>query len=141
MWGPHNKPIGQQRHVRPTGTAIRRPRRPGDSVEGDSSGVIVETRSLGTRLIQIPTNWLNEGTTGDLEVVTQDLIEMAEIGLAQPEPISFAYEGVAWGTHFDTCQETWELVQRVNRPNFGLCLDTYHIAARVCGPIPRQTQG
>jgi 4-hydroxyphenylpyruvate dioxygenase len=86
---------------------------------------------LGTRLIQIPTNWLNDGTTGDLELVTQDLIEMADMGLRQPETISFAYEGVAWGTHFDTWQQTWELVKRVNRPNFGLCLDTYHIAARV----------
>lgn len=88
---------------------------------------------LGTHLIQIPTSWLNEGTTGDVEIITQDLIKMAELGLRQPQPISFAYEGVAWGTHIDTWQGTWEMVKRVNRPNFGLCLDTYHIAARVWG--------
>ncbi|KAJ9626710.1 hypothetical protein H2204_009980 [Knufia peltigerae] len=88
---------------------------------------------LGTRLIQIPTNWLGEGTTGDVGIITQDLIEMAEMGLKQAQPISFAYEGVAWGTHIDTWQGTWEMVKRVNRPNFGLCLDTYHIAARVWG--------
>ena len=86
---------------------------------------------LGTQLIQIPTNWLNEGTTGDVELITQDLIELAELGLRQPQTISFAYEGVAWGTHIDTWQGTWEVVKRVNRPNFGLCLDTYHIAARI----------
>lgn len=88
---------------------------------------------LGTYLIQIPTNWMNEGITGDIDIVTQDLVEMAEIGLKQPQTISFAYEAVAWGTHIDTWQGTWDLVKRVNRPNFGLCLDTYHIAARVWG--------
>ncbi len=88
---------------------------------------------LGTQLIQIPTNWLSKGTTGDPELITQDLIEMAEMGLRQLQTISFAYEGVAWGTHIDTWQGTWEIVKRVNRPNFGLCLDTFHIAARVWG--------
>lgn len=88
---------------------------------------------LGTQLIQIPTNWLNEGTSGDIELITSDLIKMAEMGLRQPQIISFAYEGVAWGTHIDTWQGTWDVVKRVNRPNFGLCLDTYHIAARVWG--------
>ena len=86
---------------------------------------------LGTQLIQIPTNWLSEGTTGDVELITQDLIEMAEMGLRQPQNIAFAYESVAWGTHIDTWQGAWEMVKRVNRPNFGLCLDTYHIAARI----------
>ena len=86
---------------------------------------------LGTRLIQIPTNWLNEGTTGDIDIITKDLIELADTGLKQAETIRFAYEGVAWGTHIDTWQGTWEMVKRVNMPNFGLCLDTYHIAARV----------
>ena len=88
---------------------------------------------LGTQLIQVPTNWLSQGTTGDVELITQDFIEMAEMGLRQPQTIRFAYEGVAWGTHIDTWQGTWDIVKRVNRPNFGLCLDTYHIAARVWG--------
>lgn len=88
---------------------------------------------LDIQIIQIPTNWMKEGTTGDMDVIVKDLTEMAEIGLEQDPPVSFAYEGVAWGTHIDTWQGTWEVVKRVNKPNFGLCLDTFHIVARVWG--------
>ncbi|PMD29197.1 xylose isomerase-like protein [Hyaloscypha variabilis F] len=88
---------------------------------------------LGTQLVQIPSNWLVEGTTGDMDIIVKDLVEMADIGLEQDPVVSFAYEGVAWGTHIDTWQGSWEVVKRVNKPNFGLCLDTFHIAARVWG--------
>ncbi|KAL2835653.1 xylose isomerase-like protein [Aspergillus pseudoustus] len=94
-------------------------------------------RILDIQMIQIPTNWRTEGITGDLEAIVRDLTEMAEIGLEQDPPISFAYEGVAWGTYIDTWQGTWEVVKRVNRSNFGLCLDTYHIVARVWGDPTR----
>ncbi|KAF9893004.1 hypothetical protein FE257_012415 [Aspergillus nanangensis] len=89
---------------------------------------------LDIRLIQIPTNWMSaDSTTGDIDAIVADLVEMAEIGLEQHPPVSFAYEAVAWGTHIDTWQGAWEVVKRVDRPNFGLCLDTYHIVARVWG--------
>lgn len=90
-------------------------------------------KSLDVQMIQIPTNWMTEGTTGDMDVIVQDLVELAEIGLQEEPVVSFAYEGVAWGTYIDTWEGTWEVVKRVNKPNFGLCLDTYHIAARVWG--------
>ncbi|RFU80175.1 3-dehydroshikimate dehydratase [Trichoderma arundinaceum] len=88
---------------------------------------------LNVQIVQLPSNWLLEGTTGDLDSIVADLIEMAEIGLEQDPVVSFAYEAVAWGTHVATWQGSWELVKRVNKPNFGLCLDTYHIVARDWG--------
>lgn len=88
---------------------------------------------LDIRLVQIPTNWMKEGTTGDMDVIVNDFTEIADIGLEQDPVVAFAYEGVAWGTHIDTWQGTWEVVKRVKKPNFGLCLDTYHIAARDWG--------
>lgn len=88
---------------------------------------------LGIQLIQIPTNWLSKGTTGDVDLIVKDLVEMADMGLAQDPIVSFAYEAVAWGTHIDTWEGSWEMVKRVNKANFGLCLDTYHIVARVWG--------
>jgi 4-hydroxyphenylpyruvate dioxygenase len=88
---------------------------------------------LGIQLVQIPTNWLQVHITGDLDVIVKDLQEMADVGLQQNPVISFAYEGVAWGTYIDTWEGTWDIVQRVDRPNFGLCLDTFHIVARVWG--------
>ncbi|KAH7111735.1 sugar phosphate isomerase [Dactylonectria estremocensis] len=88
---------------------------------------------LDVQVVQVPSNWLREGTTGDIDVIVKDLVEMAEIGLQQDPVVSFAYEAVAWGTPIDTWEGAWDVVKRVNKPNFGLCLDTYHIVARVWG--------
>ena len=66
-----------------------------------------------------------------MDVVVNDLIEVADIGSARPKPIRFAYENLCWGTHVDTWEGGWEVVRRVDRANFGLCLDTFNIAGRV----------
>ncbi|KIY03308.1 uncharacterized protein Z520_01775 [Fonsecaea multimorphosa CBS 102226] len=94
---------------------------------------------LGSYIIQVPTNWLQEGSTGDEEVLVADLREMADMGLAQHPVVRFAYEGVAWGKYIDTWEGTWEMAKKVDRPNFGLCLDTFHIAGRVWGDPTAQT--
>ncbi|KJR82409.1 4-hydroxyphenylpyruvate dioxygenase [Sporothrix schenckii 1099-18] len=67
---------------------------------------------LRTDLILIPSNFLPAGqVTGEFKFIVQDLREAAEIAAAATPPL-----GVA---------------QQVDRPNFGLCLDTFNIAARV----------
>jgi 4-hydroxyphenylpyruvate dioxygenase len=53
------------------------------------------------------------------------------MGLAQNPPIRFAYESLCWSTRVDTWERCWEVVQRVDRPNFGMCLDTFNIAGRI----------
>lgn len=81
---------------------------------------------LGTNLIGIPSTFLpDEEVSGDVELITQDLQEVADLGA--PDGIQFAYEALSWGTHVDTWEASWEIVQRVDRPNFGLCLDTYNM--------------
>ncbi|KAH7141503.1 xylose isomerase-like protein [Dactylonectria estremocensis] len=87
---------------------------------------------LGTDTIQIPANFLPaDQLTGDLGVIVGDLAELAELGLHQDPPIRFAYESLCWSTHIDTWEKSWEVVQKVDLPNFGLCLDTFNIAGRV----------
>ena len=83
---------------------------------------------LGTDLIQIPSNFLSKGVTADNVVLVADLQEVASLGLAQDPPIRFAYENICWGTFVRTWKEAWQLVEAVDRPNFGLCLDSFHIA-------------
>ena len=68
-----------------------------------------------------------------------DLTKVADMGMARDPVVRIAYEGVAWGKYFDTWQSTWELVKKVDRPNFGLCLDTFHIAGRVWGDPVSET--
>jgi 4-hydroxyphenylpyruvate dioxygenase len=89
-------------------------------------------KALGTDIIQIPGNFLGtDQITGDLDIVVKDLQEVADMGLKETPVIKFAYENLCWSTFFDTWDEGWELVERVHRPNFGVCLDTFNIAGRV----------
>jgi 4-hydroxyphenylpyruvate dioxygenase len=85
---------------------------------------------LGTNIIVIPSTFLPaDVTSGDLELITADMREVADMGA--PEGITFAYENLSWGTWVDTWEQAWEVVQLVDRENFGICLDTFNIAARI----------
>ncbi|EAQ83034.1 hypothetical protein CHGG_10852 [Chaetomium globosum CBS 148.51] len=89
-------------------------------------------RQLGTDIIQIPANFLPaDKVTGDISLIVSDLREVADMGLAMNPPIRFAYESLCWSTRIDTWELCWEVVQRVDRPNFGMCLDTFNIAGRI----------
>lgn len=89
-------------------------------------------KALGTDIIQIPGNFLSKDEiTDDLDVVVGDLQEVADMGLKETPVVKFAYENLCWSTYFDTWQKAWDLVERVDRPNFGMCLDTFNIAGRV----------
>jgi 4-hydroxyphenylpyruvate dioxygenase len=86
---------------------------------------------LGTDIIQIPTQFQSSGTTGDMDVIVADLREVADLGLQEQPPVKFAYENLCWGKYIDTWEGLWDVVMKVDRPNFGCCLDTFNIAGRV----------
>lgn len=89
-------------------------------------------RALGTDTIQIPANFLPaEQLADDPSAIASDLRELADLGLREDPPVRFAYENLCWSTHIDTWEKAWDVVQQVDRPNFGLCLDTFNIAGRV----------
>lgn len=44
-----------------------------------------------------------------------------------------AYENWCWSTHAPGWKEVWEVVQAVDRPNVGLCLDTFQSAGSQWG--------
>ncbi len=85
---------------------------------------------LGTDMIQIPSNFDAEAV-GDQAVIVKELQALADLGLRQKPPIRFAYESLAWGKYAADWEESLKIVQLVDRPNFGLCLDTYHVLARL----------
>ncbi|KAL4734124.1 xylose isomerase-like protein [Aspergillus similis] len=93
---------------------------------------------LHTGMILIPSNFLppdpetgEPRTTGNRRVIISDPRQATDLGLAQSPPIRFSYEALAWGNNVDTWEQSWDIVRRVDRPNFGLCLDTFNIAAWV----------
>jgi 4-hydroxyphenylpyruvate dioxygenase len=94
---------------------------------------------LGTDIIQIPTQFRrDEGVSGDLDMIVADMVEVAELGLKEEPPVKFAYENLAWGTFADTWEGVWEVVRRVDRWNFGVCLDTFNILGRVWADPARE---
>ncbi|KAK3935449.1 3-dehydroshikimate dehydratase [Diplogelasinospora grovesii] len=87
---------------------------------------------LQTDTIQIPANFLPaDQVTEDLGVIVADLRKVADIGARSTPPLRFAYESLCFSTRVDTWQRCWEVVQRVDRPSFGMCLDTFNIAGRI----------
>ncbi|KAI0844345.1 xylose isomerase-like protein [Daldinia vernicosa] len=89
-------------------------------------------RVLGTDIVQIPSNFLpSSELSEDSRIAVADLRKVADMGLAQQPPIRFVYEALCWGTRCDLWEQSWDIVQAVDRPNFGLCLDTFNIAGRI----------
>ncbi|KAI1638343.1 xylose isomerase-like protein [Biscogniauxia mediterranea] len=103
-------------------------------------------RALGTDMIQIPSSFLAApALSPSRALAVADLRRAADMGLAQAPAaaaVRFAYEALCWGTRCDTWEAAWEVVRAVDRPNFGLCLDTFHVAGRAwadpCAPGGRR---
>ena len=88
--------------------------------------------ALRTDLILIPSNFLPANQcTGDKDIIISDMLEAAQLGQRETPCVRFAYESLCWGTHHDTWEKSWEIVNAVDMPNFGLCLDTFNIAGRL----------
>lgn len=83
---------------------------------------------LKTDIIQIPSNFLDEGITGDKKTLVEDMRLLADLGLKQTPTVRFVYENLCWGKFVSTWEAAWEIVAAVDRSNFGICLDTFNIA-------------
>lgn len=93
---------------------------------------------LGADTILVPSNFLPPNsetnvpqTVGDFNIIVDDLRELAARGAEHEPPIKFAYEALAWGTHVNTWEKSWEIVQAVDRSNLGIALDTFNIAGAI----------
>ncbi|MBR7834640.1 sugar phosphate isomerase/epimerase and 4-hydroxyphenylpyruvate domain-containing protein [Actinospica durhamensis] len=84
-------------------------------------------RRLGTDLLLVCSN-VSPRTVDD------DALAAAQLGLladaAAEHGIRIAYEALAWGTAVNTYAHSWRIVEAADRPNLGLCLDSFHILAR-----------
>ncbi|KAI5475358.1 hypothetical protein MNV49_001589 [Pseudohyphozyma bogoriensis] len=83
---------------------------------------------LGCDIMQVPANFrLDDGITGDEAKIVADLQEIADWGAKESPPIRFVYEAMCWSTFNSTWQRGWNIVQKIDRPNFGYVLDAFHI--------------
>lgn len=87
-------------------------------------------KRIGTNIIQVPSNF-DVNASGNQGLIIEELRALADLGSRHIPPISFAYEALAWGKYVADWEESLNIVELVDRPNFGLCLDTYHVLARL----------
>ena len=93
-------------------------------------------RILDTDIIQIPANVEVASLAASDDEVIEELRMLADCGVSggpDEKTITFAYEPMAWSIRANTWQTGLYTIRRVARPNFKLCLDTYHILAKVWG--------
>ena len=84
---------------------------------------------LGTTMLQLCSTD-NPRTIGDIDALAYSLASLCDSAAAKSPPIRIAYEPWCWGVHTNTWEAGWDMVRHVNRPNFGLILDTFQVAGR-----------
>ncbi|MDQ0275928.1 4-hydroxyphenylpyruvate dioxygenase [Arthrobacter silviterrae] len=67
-------------------------------------------------------------TRGEDDILAAQLAQLA--GLAGDHGVKVAYEALAWGRYVNDFEHAHRLVQAVDHPNLGTCLDSFHILSR-----------
>ncbi|KAH7364119.1 xylose isomerase-like protein [Rhexocercosporidium sp. MPI-PUGE-AT-0058] len=83
-------------------------------------------QAVGTDMLQVGSSDSPNMITSK-EDLAADLAELAD--LLAPHNFRLAYENWCWATVAPTWQDVWSIVQLADRPNIGLCLDTFQTAA------------
>lgn len=58
------------------------------------------------------------------DIIASDLYLLAE--RAAKRNLQIGYEALAWGRHVYSYRHAWKIVQKVNHPNLGIILDSFH---------------
>jgi sugar phosphate isomerase/epimerase len=83
--------------------------------------------AAGTDMLQVGSSDSPEEKIGkDRERFVKDLRELAD--MLGKKGFRVAYENWCWSTHAPTWEDVWDIVKKVDRDNFGLCLDTFQSA-------------
>lgn len=90
-----------------------------------AAGWINIMKAAGTDMLQVGSTDAVK-VTSDKQQMARDLSDLCE--LLADHGFRLAYENWCWATHAPTWSEVWEIVQRVEKPNIGLCLDTFQTA-------------
>ncbi|CAI6075865.1 unnamed protein product [Clonostachys chloroleuca] len=82
--------------------------------------------AAGTDMLQLCSSD-TEGISFSYNYLANDLAKLADIFAERGFRIAF--KNHCWATHASTWGKIWEIVKKANRPNLGLCLNTFEIAA------------
>ncbi|CEQ40791.1 SPOSA6832_02449 [Sporobolomyces salmonicolor] len=90
-----------------------------------AKGILDVMPLLGTTLLLCcTTSTPSPATTGDLSTCAADLAWLTDEAAARSPAIRVMYEALSkrW-------QDAWEVIEKVNKPNLGLCLDSFNTLA------------
>jgi 4-hydroxyphenylpyruvate dioxygenase len=82
---------------------------------------------LGMDTILVCSN-VGTATLDDDSLRAEQLARLA--GLAADHGVKVAYEALAWGKYVNDYEHAHRLVETVDHPNLGTCLDSFHILSR-----------
>ena len=83
--------------------------------------------AAGTDMLQVGSSDTPASKIGtDRSRFVSDLRELAD--LLATKGFRCAYENWCWSTHAPDWEDVWDICKQVDRPNFGLCLDTFQSA-------------
>lgn len=87
--------------------------------------------ALGTDLILV-CSAVSPTAVDDNAVIADQLHRLAD--RAQRRGLRISYEALAWGTHVNTYDRSWDIVRAADHPALGVCLDSFHILSRGSDP-------
>ncbi|KAI1212582.1 xylose isomerase-like protein [Annulohypoxylon truncatum] len=87
-----------------------------------AEGWIRVLEALGTDMLQVGSS--DADISSSFDDLASDLAELAD--LLAPKGLRIAYENWCWATHAPDWKDVWRIVEKADRPNIGLCLDTFH---------------
>lgn len=89
-------------------------------------------RALGAEHLQIPSIYLRD-INNDHDLMVTELRQLTDLAASAEPVVKVAYENLGWATHVVLWQDALRMVEEVDRPNFGLCLDSFHLSVALWG--------
>ncbi|KAF2636188.1 AP endonuclease, family 2 [Massarina eburnea CBS 473.64] len=89
-------------------------------------------RILKAEHIQIPAQF-DKMASNEESTIVSELQQLADLGTEAYPHVKLAYEPMGWSIRYTTWESVLHLTKLVNRVNFGICLDSFHIATVLWG--------
>jgi sugar phosphate isomerase/epimerase len=91
-----------------------------------AKGMLEMCHAAGSKLL-LACSSTSAHASQDPELLARDLRKLAM--LAIPFDIRIAYEALSWGRTVNQYPQAWEIIERADRTNLGLALDSFHMLA------------
>jgi len=91
-----------------------------------AKGMLEMCHAAGSKLL-LACSSTSAHASQDPELLARDLRKLAM--LAIPFNIRIAYEALSWGRSINQYPQAWEIIERADRANLGLALDSFHMLA------------